>query len=291
MKKQAIPFALVTFSEVILNISLSLLLIIGFVLHWKGRIYGISFSYLVFGMGTVLYFVYKKQVKFSVDKRILKEILKLALPLLPVGISIMVMRRVGILFIDAYLGKAEAGLYGVALNLSTIILFLSVPFINTWTPHIYKKLAKKEDLGQTASLRNSLFLFSVFILSACLLISLISGFVLKLMTTDAFLPAKAFIPWLLFGFAFWAIYSMYLPFFIHEGKQKFIAMIAVAGAGLNILINFLVIKNGALGIAVSFFVSNFLIYLLVFLSVRTFSKLPVFPDFKRMGLMIRGLVK
>ena len=289
IKKQALPFTVATLGEVILNISLSLLLIIGLYMQWEGRVYAISFSYFAFGMGAMFYFIYKKYVKFSIDKKILKGIISLVLPLLPAGISIMVMRKSGILFVDSFLGKTQSGLYGVALSISTIILFLSLPFINTWIPHIYKKLAEKDDKDQTISLRNSLFLFSIFILSVCLLVSLASGFILKLMTTDAFFEAKIYIPWLVFGFAFWAIYSMYLPFFIHKGKQKFIAMIACAGAGLNILLNFLVVNNGAQGIAISFFVSNFLTYLLVFLSVRTFIKLPIFPDFKRMGLMIRGL--
>lgn len=291
LRKQASKFALFTFSEMAFNISISLILIIALLWNWKGRVSGITFSYITFGIFAILYFLYKNEIKFSIDKKMIKSILTLSIPLLPSVVSIMIIRKSGVLFVDAFLGKNEAGLYGIALNLSTLILFISMPFVNVWIPYIYKKLSKINQ-NTFRDLRGSLFIFTCFIFSVCLIFSLISGVILKIMTTDAFLPAKVFIPWLAFGFAFWALYSMYMPFYIHYEKQKYLAIIAVSSAVFNVITNYiLILKIGATGIAISFFISNFFTFLFVFFWVRTFIKLPVFPDFKRIGLIFKDLTK
>lgn len=291
-RKQSLSFSLVTLSEVLLNVSISLVLVIGLTLHWRGRVYGMAFSYFIFGLLSLGYLIYKKYIKFSIKKDILKKILRLSLPLLSSGISVMIMRRSGILFIDAFQGKTEAGLYGIGLNLATLILFISMPFINTWIPHIYEKLSNNNGKNSINSLRNVMFIFSLFILTVCVLISLFSGFILRIMTTEAFFKASIFIPWLAFGFAFWAITTMYMPFFIYYKKQKYIPVIATIGACLNLTLNYFTARElGAIGVAFTFFISNFITYLMVFFSVRRFTDLPWFPRYIEIYMMIKKLVK
>lgn len=292
IKKQTLSFTLITISEVILNVTISLVLVIGLLLQWRGRVYAMAFSYIMFGLISLGYLIKKKYITFSIKKDILKKILRLTLPLLPSGISVMIMRKSGILFIDAFQGKTEAGLYGVGLNLSTIILFISIPFIYAWTPHIYEKLSFKNGRNSFSAIRNKLFVFTLFIFSICVLLSFFSGFILRIMTTQAFFKAGIFIPWLLFGFAFWAIKTMYMPFFIHYNKQKYIAIIAIIGAVLNLFLNYFTVRGlGALGVAIAFFVSNLLTYLMVFFSVRTFCKLSIIPDYRGIYLMFKNLIR
>lgn len=292
IRKQALFFSVATLSEVLLNVSLSLFLVIGLLLQWKGRVYGMIFSYLVFGVLSFGYLIHKKYIQFSINRDLLKKILTLSLPLLPSAISVMVIRRSGILFIDVFQGKTEAGLYGVGLNMATIILFISVPFIYSWNPHLYERLSKNNKMNSISSIRNKMFVFTLFIFSVCILVSFFSGFILRLMTTETFLRAAIFIPWLVFGFAFWAIRLMYMPFFIHHNRQKYIAIIDSVGAGLNIVLNYFAAKNwGGIGVAIAFLVSNCMTYLLTFFSVRTFTDLPMLPDYKGIYIMIKNLVK
>lgn len=291
IRKQSVKFAVFTFSEMVMNISISLILIIGLLWNWKGRITGMVFSYFFFGILSLSYFIYKKRIRFSFNRKIMKKILDLSLPLLPSVISIIIIRRSGIIFVDAFSGKDVTGLYGIALNLSTIILFISMPFLNVWIPFIYKKLSDRDE--QTfPELRNNLFLFTCFIFSVSLVFSLTAKFILTLMTTEAYSSAIIFIPWLAFGFAFWALYSMYMPFFIHFEKQKYLAWIAVSCALLNLVLNLILIDLlGAIGIAVAFFFSNLFIFLFVFIRVRTFTGLPVMPELKRLRSDIKKIFK
>lgn len=291
IKKKALSYALVTLSEVILNISLSLIMVIGLYFQWRGRVYGMAISYIVFGLISLGYFIKNDYIKFSICKKVLISILKVALPLLPSVAGLMIMRRSGIFFIDSFNGKSEAGLYGVGLNVSMIILLVSMAFINAWIPYVYEKLPKEKKKDKIL-LRNSIFIFTIIIFSVCTVVTFCSGLILRIMTTDAYYGARIYIPWLVFGFAFWAIRAMHMPFFIHYGKQKYIAVIAIISASLNIVLNYYAAKEiGAIGVAVSFFISNFIAYLLVFFSVRTFCNLPIVPDYRSIYLIIKHLKK
>jgi O-antigen/teichoic acid export membrane protein len=291
MQKRALSLTVVTLFEVIFNVSLSLFLVAGLYFHWRGRVYGMSVSYIVFGLLSLGYFIKKKCIKFTLRKKILKNILKVAMPLFVSALGIIIIRKSGVLFIDSFSGKSEAGLYGIGLNLSMVMVFVTLAFLNVWIPRVYEKLnrAREED---KIILRNSIFVFTLIIFTLGFLLSFFSGLILRIMTTDTFYRARVYIPWFAFGFAFWAIREMYTPFFIHYGKQFYIAIIVIASAGLNLVLNYIAVHViGSIGVAISFLVSNFVAYLSIFISVRTFCRLPVSVDFKSITLLIRRLKK
>ncbi len=289
MQKKALSLTVVTLMEVILNISLSLILVVGLYLHWRGRVYGMSISYIVFGLISLGYFLRKDYIDLTISKNMLKKILVVALPLLPSILGLMIIRKSGILFIDSFSGKYEAGLYGVGLNLSMILVFVTFAFVNAWTPRVYEKLSRGSEKDKI-TLRNSIFIFALIIFLLGFFLVFFSDLILRIMTTDAFSGASVYIPWLAFGFAFWAVREMYTPFFIHYGKQTYLAVIAIACAALNLILNYLAVNEiGAIGVAISFLISNFVAYLFIFFSVRTFCKLPISIDYKNITFLIRHL--
>ncbi len=290
--KRTVAFTVLTFSEVVVNVSISLLLVIGFSWHWRGRVAGMMLSAMILGVVALLYLLIKEKIVFSFKTEMIREILKVGLPFIPLGLSVMVMRRSGILFIDASLGKVEAGLYGVAMNLATIILFLAVPIINVWTPYLYEKLSRHAKGTALNPLYHKLLLLSIGICFLSLLFALFSKPVLNLMTTAAFARAGRFIPWLAFGFCMGVLTALLTPFLVHFNRQRQIALIASGGAALNLGLNYYLIgRFGAMGVAVSFFAANFLSALAMFAVVRHIGKLPLFPGF---GLLLdeaKGICK
>ena len=83
-----------------------------------------------------------------------------------------------------------------------------------------------------------------------------------------------------------------MPFFIHNGKQKYVAVITIISVSLNVVLNYFAARDfGPTGVAVSFCISNFVAYLMVFFSVRTFCNLPIAPDYKSIHQIIKQLRK
>lgn len=290
--KRTVAFTVLTFSEVVANVSISLLFVIGFSWHWQGRVVGIMLSTVIFGLAAMLFLIVKEKIVFTFDTAVIREILKVGLPFIPLGLSVMVMRRSGILFIDSSLGKVEAGLYGVAMNLATVILFLSIPLINVWTPYLYEKLSSQPAAAALHPLYRKLLLVSIGVCFLSLLFSLFSAPVLHLMTTAAFTRAGRFIPWLAFGFCMGVLTALLTPFLVHFNRQKQVALIAMAGAALNLGLNlYLIGRYGAMGVAVSFFLANFISALAMFASVRHIGKLPLFPGFGLLLSEAKGVLK
>jgi O-antigen/teichoic acid export membrane protein len=228
-------------------------------------------------------------VRFSVDRESLRCILAVSLPLIPTGFSVMLMRRSGVLFIDDAFGKSAAGLYGVAMNLATVILFLSVPVINVWTPYVYEKLAQSHAPDALESLFHRFLLLAAATLLASTLFSLFSRPILDVMTTEAFSAAGRFIPWLAFGFASWALLALLTPFLVHFNRQNAIALIATAGAAVNLGLNSLLIgKFGPVGAAGSFFAANFFSALVMLVVVCRTGGSSFWPSARRRRRETRG---
>jgi O-antigen/teichoic acid export membrane protein len=290
--KRSVPYTVLTFSEVLVNVTISLVLVIGLSWHWRGRVVGMMLSTVIFGMVAMVFLVKKEKIVLSFKGDVFKEILKVGLPLIPLGLSVMIMRRSGVLFVDHFLGKDEAGLYGVALNLATLIMFLSVPVINVWTPYIYEKLSQRSGAEALNPLYRKLIVLSLGSCFFSLIFSLFSRQVLGLMTTKAFAPAERFIPWLAFGFSMWVVTALLMPLLVHFGMQKRIAWISSGSALVNLVLNYCLIERyGAIWAAVSFFFSNLLSVLVMFETVRRIGKLPLCPGFRPLLMEARGVFK
>lgn len=285
ISKQASAYASVTFAEVVVNVALSLVLIIGFSWHWQGRVWGIMLSTAIFGLLAAVYLGVHKRISFSFDKSVFQEVLRVALPFIPIGLGVMIMRRSGVLFVDSYIGKAEAGLYGVAMNLATIVLFLAIPLINTWTPFIYEKLSLCGTGRPPRLLYARLLLLCLGMVFLGFLLSVFSSPLLKLMTAPSFFPAAKFIPWMAFGFCLAVMTSLAMPFLVHFDRQAAIAWILSANALLNIGMNIVLIRRfGAPGAAASFLIANLLSVLLILRQVSRSVGMPFFPGFRSLML-------
>lgn len=290
--RRALAYTALSFFEVAINVSLSLLLIIGLSWSWRGRVAAIAVSTALLGLFAAHFFVTRQGAVFSLNAPMIREILSVCLPLIPSGLSVMLIRKSGVLFIDAAFGKREAGLYGVALNLATLILFLSVPLINVWTPFLLKTLSGKSGKETLSSLYHKMVLFALAILLGATIFSLLSRPLLGLMTTTAFQPAHIYLSWLAFGFGFWAVALLLTPFFIHFQKQKIVgavwAMAALLNAGLTLL---LMKASGAKGVAIAFLCANLFSALCMYAAGRRYCCFPLRPSFSSLRRELHGVLK
>jgi len=62
--KKTVAYAALTFSEVMANVAISLILIIGFSWHWQGRVVGVMISLMLFGMLAMLILIKKRRSCF-----------------------------------------------------------------------------------------------------------------------------------------------------------------------------------------------------------------------------------
>lgn len=142
----------------------------------------------------------------AIDKDVLKQMLKFALPLIPNAISwwfIQVVNRYLIVFFN---GESAAGLFISSAKIATIINILGTVFMQAWTISAVRSLDDKQK-GEFNSHIYSIF--SAFIQFVALIVLLILPFLSKFL-----LQGEFYVAWRYSAFAiFTAILSCYASFF------------------------------------------------------------------------------
>lgn len=232
-------FLLVSALNMIGNIALSLLLILTLFDEQRGygRIIGASIPVVLIGFGIIIYFFRQKQPK--VNKEYWKFGLTYSLPIIPHGISQMILLQFDRIMIKKMIGDSEAGLYGFSYSIYSIISITGSSLDSVFGPWFYEKMNKaqfesiKEKGGMIA--KGMMLISLLMILIAPELILFLGGNEFK----EGIYTA---IPLIIGGyFSFLYLLPAYVEYY-HE-KTKFIAMGTMIAAGLNIVLNYFCIKQ------------------------------------------------
>lgn len=230
-------FLIVSASNAIFNITLSLLLIytVYDTQRYFGRVVGSVVPVILLAC-LIIYSNFKKSKPHNL-KEFWKWGIVYSLPIIPHGISQIVLSQFDRIMISKMIGPAEAGLYSFAYILNTIILVTATSLETVWLQWFYEKMNEKNEKGIKPF--TVLFIAGIALLTS-LLILLCPELVLFL-GGEKYEPAiYCSIPILLSGF-FTFLY--YLPAAVeyYNEKTTYIAIATVLAAGINILLNYLFI--------------------------------------------------
>jgi len=270
-EKKVLVFSYHKIGNTFVNIIISLVLIVILLWGWKGRVTGVLISYL-FSAIWAMFYLYKHQyINFNFSKLITKDILKVVIPLIVNAFQSVIISRVGIFFMQLYFTKELLGIYSVAYQISYFIhlLFLTIGF--SWNPFVYEQISKPEKLN-LIRFTKIFYLISIIMFLGVVFITLFSGFILKIFTTDKYFSAIEFIPCLTLGVFFNGLYVFLLPILMKKEKQKEVSLISLINMIIMIGLNFLFIHLfGYIGVAYAFLVTYFLMFVpLAILSERVF---------------------
>lgn len=250
-----------TISNTIVNIALSLILVVFLYWGWQGRAIGIVFSFLISAIVSFYFLQKNGYVSFVFSKEILRNILKLLLPLIPNSFQLTIISQVGIFFLQYYYTKELLGLYSIAFQIAVIIQLLVTTLNLSWSPFLFEQISGSTAINKIYITR-LLWALIAIIITGVLFINITAGFMLKIMTTPAYYGAKEFVPWFTLGFLFYGIYVFLFPILIKHEKQNYISFVSFSNMfimiGLNIWFSHLF---GYIGIAYAYCLTYFLMFL------------------------------
>lgn len=263
-------YAILVLSKFFIEISCSILLIVGIGLNWIGRVEG-----LIIGSIAVLIISYKylrkeNYLTGSISKNKVLELTKQGSPLLFMGISITVMNLSDRFYIEQMVGIADTGIYNIGAVVGGIELIFVSATIAVFRPMIYTYLKdKKSDL--------KIQFINLAVLSLSLLfLNLFTNFIFDVLIDEAFHAAKGYVFPISLGFFFWGIANYYLSHLLYFKKNRINAYISVFSMALNLLLNyFLILKYNTIGAAyattITYFTSAVLIFILT-LFLKNYTK-------------------
>ncbi len=259
IRKKAKQYGYLAVSESSVNMGLSLLLLVVFKLGADSRVIAqllacfISFIislYLLFKDNLISIFVW--------DKSYIKEALSFGVPLLPHTFGLFLIAMTGRFVINNYLGLSEAGIYMVAVQLSTSMSIVFDAINKAYVPWLFERLKYEDNQEKRRIVRNT-YVYFITILIVVAFAFALGPFIVTLIAGEKYKSAGDVIGWLCLGQAFGGMYLMVTNYNFYAKKTKNLAMVTIATGIINVpLLLIFVNKFGIVGAGISFAIAKFL---------------------------------
>ena len=255
----------------ILDISLSLLFVIGLRLNWTGRVSGQVIAEVIAGIIVLLVLAKKKWSIGQINPKYMRHAFNYGAPLIPHTFGVAVILLVDKFFITSMVGVEATGVYDVGYKVGMILSLLQNAFNQAYVPWLFEKLKTNLSHDKLMIVRFS-YLYFVIIISMALGLTIVAPTFLSIYVGEAFQDANQYVFWIAMGFAFSGMYKMVTNYIFFAEKTYLLSYVTFATAAINIVLNFIFIKLfGAIGAAQATFISFVISFILTFwLSNRVF---------------------
>ena len=222
------------FCKSLLTILLSYLLSADRVL---GRILGLTLPSFLVAM-VLLVVILKKTSRRSLTKY-WKQSIKFNLPLIPHYLSSVVLASSDKVMIQRLAGDFYVGLYSVAFTYSNLSNIVFTAINNSYTPWALNAI-KEKDYPSLKKRTNAIILISVLF---CIALMLFAPEGISILGGGEYLQALHAVPMLIAGTFLSTFYFIFSNVEFVNKKTKLVFPITITGAGINILLNWLLIPR------------------------------------------------
>ena len=189
-----------------------------------------------------------------VSRTAMRELFRFSLPMVPTTICWLITDLSDRYLVSWFCGEAVNGVYSAAYKIPTIVNLVSGIFMQAWQFSAVVQSADGEECSRFYSQVFRGFLSVIFIGSGGLI--LLSPWLCRLLLNSAYHEAWRYMPTLLCSAALESVVSFLASVYMVRKKSMHSFLTAVAGTGLNLLLNFLFIPQtgtfgGALGAAIA----------------------------------------
>lgn len=217
--------------------------------------------------------IYKYIKPKQFDKKILKEIIKYSVPLIPNMISWWIVSASDRTIISAVIGIAQNGIYSAANKFSGVFTTLYSVFNLTWTESASINI-NSEDRDEFFS--KILDFVIRFFGCLCLGTIAVMPFVFNILINEKFAEAYYQIPILILGSVFNILVSFVGSIYVAKKLTKEIAKTSIISAVINIFVNIVLIKSiGLYAASISTVIAYALMFIYRWIDVKKYVKFNV----------------
>lgn len=265
----------VSLASTIGNVGLSLILIKTIFNSSRGfgRVLGITISTVLVTV-YIIYDLYKR-ARPTFRKKYWKFGIKYSLPIIPHGISQVLLAQFDRIMINKMIGKSEAGIYGLVGNIKLILAIISDSISEVWMTWFYEKMKNKEIEAVRSRARQLCY---VFLIIAIGVMSISPELVLIIGGQKYAVGKYVAIPMILDAFVLF-IYNVIVPSEYFKQKTSFIMWGTMSAAVINIITNYIFIqKYGFIAAAYTTlfaYICYMILHLVISYRLMRFSIIPV----------------
>lgn len=252
-----------TYSEgSVISGALAVILNVFLIAILKFGAYGILVSNLIANIVCFLFILIKlkvyKYIKLKKDKskKIIKEMYKYSMPMIPNSISWWIVNASDRTIISSFISVSANGIYSVANKFSGIYITIYNLFNLSWTESASMHINDDDRDEFFSNTINNMF---KFFSSICIGIIACLPLIFSQLVKGDYIEAYLYIPILMVATLFNVVVGLYSVIYIAKKETKEVAKTSVMAAIINIVINLLLVKKiglyaASLSTAIAYFV-------------------------------------
>ncbi|MFN4219607.1 MAG: oligosaccharide flippase family protein [bacterium] len=265
-------YAIIQFSQVLINVILSIVFVVLIGWKWEGRILGIAISIVFTGLISI--YILKNWIELKFNINYIKHSLKFGIPLIPHSLGGIFMALTDRFIITNLLGIKETGIYTVGLQLGSIVILLADAFNKAYAPWLFKKLEQNDDSIKVKIVKFT-YLYFILITIFALLTGYSGPYVTNFLIGKEFFDSAPVILWIALGGAFKGMYYMVINYIFYTHKTHILAWISFSGGMMNIPLTYFFVKRfGIEGAAFSYCMISFIIFVFTWIFSSQVYKMP-----------------
>lgn len=198
---------------------------------YVGRIIGISIPIVVISVYIIIYFA--KQARLKLNKQYLRFAVKFSLPVIPHGLSQVVLSQFDRIMINSLVGASEAGLYSFSYNIYVIIQVTTNSLDNVWSTWFFES-ANKEKYYEIKK-ASSEYIIGMLMFSSIILLA--SPELIKILSPKSYWGSIPVVVPVVIGGFFSFLYTLPVQVEYYYEKTKYIAIGTMSAALINIILN------------------------------------------------------
>lgn len=262
-------FALAGIAKIALEFGLSVVLVVFFAMHWKGRITGIGVSYGLLSIYAFYYFYKKGYLSGKIYKHYIKSELLYAIPIVVMQMSIFAMNASDKFFLAHFKSNEIVGIYGVACIFASVISMLSTAYLNYLGPSVYEALSQANP--DYKIIKKNFFNYVKVMAVVTFLVIAVIPFVYKFLINNRYYSAVSYFYLIALGYFIWTITSFFHTFLLFYKEKRKMLQLSLLSIVISVpSIYFFTNRMGATGTATGIFLSYCITFILTLFFVKNY---------------------
>lgn len=260
----------------ILNVLITILVNILLIVKFDMGIAGYLIGYIVANVFSVIFLSIAvkihKYIDFkNIEKKLLKQMLKFSMPLIPNTICWWIISFLDRVMITHFYSASVNGVYSVANKIPSIITIIVGIFFDAWQISANKEFKNEKVAKFYTEIFDKLFSM-VFMMSACIIP--FSQIIIRIITGEAFWDAWIYMPILLMATSVFSL-AQFLGSIYTASKNTNMAFVTnIVAAVVNFVLNWIfLVYIGPIGAAISTLISYVVLWIYRVINTRKIIKI------------------
>lgn len=243
------------------NALLSLALVVGLEMGWRGRVLGQVVAVFLMGVLAIVVLVRAGWICFRYSHDHARSAMRYGMPLVFHALGATAVAMTDRTLITNLVGIDETGLYVVAAQIAMVVTFFADSFNRAYAPWLFERLKDGDVMARRRIVIGTYWYYAAILLLAGLLI-LVAPLLINFIVGPKFSGVVRYIFWLSLASAFGGMYYMVTLYIQFSGKTERLAGVTLLVGALNILLCYLLIQwHGGIGAAQATAISQLLAFL------------------------------